>query len=174
MPANPETTMARITLKGTPFSTVGELPKVGAKAPAYTLAKGDLSALAAGAFAGKTVVLNIFPSVDTPTCAASVRAFNKKATDIPGTTVLCVSMDLPFALSRFCAAEGLDRVVTASAFRSTFGRDYGVTIADGPLQGLLARAVVVIDGAGTVRHAELVAEVANEPDYAKALAAATG
>lgn len=163
--------MARITLKGTPFSTVGDLPKVGSKAPAFTLAKGDLSNLAAAGLAGKRVVLNIFPSVDTPTCATSVRTFNKRAAELPDTVVVCVSMDLPFALSRFCGAEGLDKVTTASAFRSTFGKDFGVTISDGPLQGLLARAVVVLDATGVVRHAELVSEVANEPDYAKALAA---
>ena len=163
--------MARITLKGAPFSTVGDLPKVGSKAPAFTLAKGDLSNLAAAGLAGKRVVLNIFPSVDTPTCATSVRTFNKRAAELPDTVVVCVSMDLPFALSRFCGAEGLDKVTTASAFRSTFGKDFGVTISDGPLQGLLARAVVVLDATGVVRHAELVSEVANEPDYAKALAA---
>lgn len=163
--------MARITLQGTPFSTVGELPKVGSKAPAFTLAKGDLSPLVPAALAGKRVVLNIFPSVDTPTCATSVRTFNKRASELPGTVVVCVSVDLPFALSRFCGAEGLTKVTTASAFRSTFGTDFGITIADGPLQGLLARAVVVLDAAGVVTHAELVSELANEPDYAKALAA---
>lgn len=163
--------MARITLKGNPINTVGELPAVGAKVPAFTLAKGDLSNLTSAELAGKRVVLNIFPSVDTPTCATSVRTFNKRAAEAPDTVVVCVSMDLPFALSRFCGAEGLDKVATASAFRSTFGKDFGLTIADGKLQGLLARAVVVIDAGGVVRHAELVGEIANEPDYAKALAA---
>jgi thioredoxin-dependent peroxiredoxin len=163
--------MARFTLKGQPFSTAGELPKVGSKAPAFTLIKTDLSPLTSSAFAGKRIVLNIFPSVDTPTCASSVRMFNKRAAEKPDAVVICASMDLPFALARFCGAEGLDRVVAASAFRSTFGKDYGLTIMDGPLQGLLARAVVVIDADGIVRHTELVGEIANEPDYAKALAA---
>ncbi len=165
--------MSRITLKGTPFNTVGDMPRPGAKAPAFTLAKGDLSPFASSELAGKRVVLNIFPSIDTPTCATTVRTFNKKASET-GDLVVCVSMDLPFALSRFCAAEGLTKVVTASAFRSSFGKDFGLTIADGPLQGLLARAVIVLDQAGAVRHAELVSEVANEPDYAKALSAAKG
>lgn len=164
--------MATITLKGTPFSTSGALPAVGTKAPAVTLAKGDLSALTSAALAGSRVILNIFPSVDTPTCASSVRRFNKEAAGIPGTQVVCVSQDLPFALSRFCGAEGLTGVTATSAFRSTFGKDYGLTIVDGPLAGLLARAVVVLDAAGVVKHVELVTEIANEPDYAKALAAA--
>ncbi len=164
--------MSRFTLQGNPFNTVGELPKVGAKAPAFTLAKGDLSPLSSSEFAGKNVVLNIFPSIDTATCATSVRTFNKRIAESQGTSVVCVSMDLPFALSRFCGAEGIDRVVAASSFRSSFGKDFGVLIGDGPLQGLLARAVVVLGADGIVRHAELVGEVANEPDYAKALAAA--
>ena len=163
--------MARFTLKGNPFNTVGEMPKPGVKAPAFTLVKSDLSPLAASAYAGKRVVLNIFPSIDTPTCATSVRTFNKRAAEVADTAVVCVSMDLPFALSRFCGAEGIDRVVAASAFRSTFGKDFGLLIADGPLQGLLARAVIVLDAAGMVRHAEIVPEIANEPDYAKAIAA---
>lgn len=164
--------MAKVTLKGNPVSTSGELPKVGSKAPAFTLVKGDLSNLASHALAGKTVVLNIFPSIDTPTCATSVRTFNKRASEVPGTTVLCVSVDLPFAMSRFCGAEGLNQVMTASAFRSSFGKDFGVLITDSALQGLLARSIVVLDKNGTVKHTELVGEIANEPDYAKALAAA--
>ncbi len=166
--------MATVTLKGSPFSTSGNLPATGAKAPAVDLVKGDLSALTSAALAGSRVILNIFPSVDTPTCAASVRRFNKEASSIPGTQVVCVSQDLPFALSRFCGAEGLTGVTATSAFRSTFGKDFGVTITDGPLAGLLARAVVVLDAAGVVRHAELVPEIANEPDYVAALAAAKG
>jgi thiol peroxidase len=164
--------MARFTLQGNPFNTVGTLPAVGAKAPAFSVVKSDLSTLTSQDLAGKKIVLNIFPSVDTPTCATSVRTFNKRAGEIPGTVVVCVSLDLPFALGRFCGAEGLKEVVATSSFRSSFGKDYGVTVADGPLAGLLARAVVVIDAAGIVRHQELVAEVANEPDYTKALAAA--
>jgi len=163
--------MATITLKGSPLSTSGELPAVGTKAPAYALAAADLADVTLASHAGKRIVLNIFPSVDTPTCAASVRRFNAEASQQANTTVVCVSMDLPFALSRFCAAEGLTNVVTASAFRSTFGADFGLTITGGPLRGLLARAVVVIDASGVVRHGQVVSEIANEPDYAAALAA---
>ncbi len=163
--------MATITLKGSPLSTSGELPAIGSKAPAYALAAADLSDVTLASHAGRRIVLNIFPSVDTPTCASSVRRFNADVSKQANTTVLCVSMDLPFALSRFCGAEGLANVVTASAFRSTFGADYGLTITGGPLRGLLARAVVVIDADGVVRHRELVGEIANEPDYAAALAA---
>ncbi len=166
--------MSTVTLKGTPFSTVGSLPAVGSTAPGIDLVKGDLSSLTTAALAGKAVILNIFPSIDTSTCATSVRRFNKEAAAIPGTQVVCVSLDLPFALSRFCGAEGLTGVTATSAFRSTFGKDFGLTIVDGPLAGLLARAVVVLDAAGKVRHAELVTEIAHEPDYAKALAAAKG
>lgn len=163
--------MARITLQGNPFTTVGELPAVGTSLPPFTLAKRDLSPLDSRSLVGRRVVLNIFPSIDTPTCATSVRTFNKKAAEAAGTQVVCVSMDLPFALGRFCGAEGIDRVEVASAFRSSFGRDLGVLIADGPLQGLLARAVVVLDASGKVTHRELVVDVAKEPDYAAALAA---
>jgi len=165
--------MARITLKGNPVTTVGELPAVGSKAPAFALVQNDLSTLDAKALAGKRVIFNIFPSVDTPTCATSVRRFNTEAAKVPGTAVVCVSMDLPFALKRFCGAENISGVSTGSAFRSTFGKDFGVTIADGALQGLLARAVVVVDEGGIVRYTQLVGEIANEPDYAKALSAVT-
>ena len=164
--------MSTITLKGTPFTTVGSLPAIGSKVPAFALAKGDLSTLESASLAGAKLILNIFPSIDTPTCATSVRSFNKKASEIPGAQVVCISQDLPFALSRFCGAEGIDKVQTASAFRSTFGKDFGLTITNGPLAGLLARAVVVVDASGTVTYTQLVSEVANEPDYAKALAAA--
>ena len=163
--------MASITLKGNSISTVGELPAVGAKAPAFTLTKTDLSACSLADFAGKTVVLNIFPSVDTPVCAASVRKFNEVAGSKADTVVLCVSADLPFALSRFCGADGLDNVVPCSVFRSAeFGNDYGVTITTGPIAGLLSRAVVVIGADGAVKYAEQVPEIAQEPDYDKALA----
>ena len=164
--------MAKITLKGSPFSTIGDLPAVGTKAPSYTLAKGDLSSLASADLAGKRIILNIFPSIDTAVCATSVRRFNADAAKLPGATVVCVSMDLPFALSRFCGAEGITGVTVASAFRSTFGKDYGVTITGGPLEGLLARSVVVIGSDGKVLHSQLVPEIASEPDYAAALAAA--
>ena len=163
--------MAQVTLKGNPFHTSGELPKVGAAAPAYTLVRTDLSEVTGKDLAGQRVVLNIFPSVDTPTCAASVRKFNARANEKPNTTVLCISADLPFAQKRFCGAEGLDNVVPASVFRAPeFGQGYGVTLLDGPLKGLLARAVVVIDADGKVIHTELVPEIAEEPDYNAALA----
>ena len=163
--------MALITLKGTHVHTSGDLPKVGAAAPDYALVRVDLSELSGKDLAGQRVVLNIFPSLDTPTCAASVRKFNARANEKPNTTVLCISADLPFAQKRFCGAEGLDNVVPASAFRSPeFGQAYGVALVDGPLQGLLARAVVVVDEKGQVLHAELVPEIAQEPDYNAALA----
>lgn len=151
--------------------TVGDLPSVGAPAPAFALTGLDLSAVTDAKFAGKPLVLNIFPSVDTPTCATSVRTFNQRAA-AGGATVLCVSKDLPFAMSRFCGAEGIENVSSASAFRDSFGEDYGVTIADGPMAGLLARAVVVIGADGNVAYTELVGEIADEPDYDAALAAA--
>jgi len=163
--------MAQITLKGSPIHTAGDLPKTGAVAPAYTLVRTDLSEISSKDLAGQRVVLNIFPSMDTPTCAASVRKFNARANEKPNTTILCVSADLPFAQKRFCAAEGLDNVVPASTFRNAdFGKTFGVALVDGPLKGLLARAVVVVDGAGKVIHTELVPEIAQEPDYNAALA----
>lgn len=161
--------MATVTLKGNPFNTVGELPAVGSQAPAFTLTADDLSDLNLSDLSGR-VVLNIFPSVDTPTCATSVREFNSKAAALNNTTVVCVSKDLPFALSRFCGAEGIENVVTASAFRSSFGEDYGLTITEGPLAGLCSRVVVVIGEDGNVLYTEQVAEIADEPDYEKALA----
>jgi thiol peroxidase len=164
--------MATITLKGNPVQTSGELPATGSRAPAFTLVRTDLSEVSLADLAGKRVVLNIFPSVDTPTCAQSVRHFNAEAGALANTVVLCVSADLPFALGRFCGAEGLANVQSASVFRSpAFGHDYGVTITTGPLAGLLSRAVVVIGEQGQVLHTEQVAEIANEPDYAAALAA---
>ena len=162
--------MAQVTLQGNPFHTSGSLPGIGETAPDFRLVKTDLSEATLKDLAGKRVVLNVFPSLDTPTCAASVRAFNARAGQKPNTTVLCISMDLPFAAQRFCVAEGLDRVVPASAFRSPeFGKAYGLTLVDGPLQGLLARAVVVLDEKGKVLHAQLVPEIAQEPDYEAAL-----
>lgn len=163
--------MAETALRGNTIHTVGDLPAIGTAAPSFTLTKGDLGDLTVDDLAGKKIVLNIFPSIDTPTCAASVRQFNKLAADHDGATVVCVSADLPFALSRFCGAEGIDNVTTASAFRSDFGTAYGVTMVDGPLSGLLARSVVVLDEHGTVTYTELVPEIANEPDYDAALAA---
>jgi thiol peroxidase len=163
--------MTQITLKGNPIHTSGDLPKPGTTAPAYTLVRTDLSEISGKDLAGQRVVLNIFPSMDTPTCAASVRKFNARANEKPNTTILCVSADLPFAQKRFCAAEGLDNVVPASSFRNAeFGKAFGVALVDGPLKGLLARAVVVVDGSGKVIHTELVPEIAQEPDYNAALA----
>ncbi len=164
--------MAEITLGGNPIHTSGDLPAAGASAPAFTLTKTDLQPATLADYAGQNVVLNIFPSVDTPTCAASVRAFNARATEKPNTTVLCISADLPFAQGRFCGAEGLTNVVPASTFRNPeFLEAYGVRVTDSAFAGLAARAVVVIDGAGTVVHSELVSEVANEPNYDAALSA---
>jgi thiol peroxidase len=163
--------MAETALRGNPIHTAGDLPAVGAPAPSFTITKGDLGDLTADDLSGHKVVLNIFPSIDTPTCATSVRTFNKLAAGREGTEVVCISADLPFALSRFCGAEGIDNVTTASVFRSDFGTAYGVSMIDGPLAGLLARAVVVLDEHGTVTYTELVPEIANEPNYDAALAA---
>jgi len=163
--------MAEITLGGNPVHTSGDLPAVGAAAPAYSLVGADLSEYDASEFAGKNVILNIFPSIDTPTCATSVRQFNERAAGMDETVVLCVSADLPFAMGRFCGAEGIENVKVGSTFRSNFGSDYGVTLTDGKLQGVLARAVVVIGPDGNVKHTELVGEIAHEPDYDAALAA---
>lgn len=162
--------MAQITLRGNPINTVGDLPAVGAQAPAFALTGTDLGEIANGQFDGKAVVLNIFPSVDTPVCATSVRSFNERAA-ATGVSVVCVSKDLPFALKRFCGAEGIENVVSASAFRSSFGEDYGITIADGPMAGLLGRAVVVVGPDGKVAYTELVPEIGSEPDYEAAIAA---
>ncbi len=162
--------MAQITIRGNPINTVGDLPEVGAVAPGFTLVGTDLGAVSSEQFEGKPLLLNIFPSVDTPVCATSVRTFNERAT-ASGLAVLCVSNDLPFAQSRFCGAEGIENVVTASAFRDSFGDDYGITLVDGPFAGLLGRAVVVIGADGKVAYTELVPEVGQEPDYDAALAA---
>ena len=164
--------MATVTLKGNPITTIGSLPAVGAKAPDFSLVKADLANVTLKDFAGSKLVLNIFPSVDTPTCATSVRKFNAEAAKLSGVTVLCVSRDLPFAHKRFCGAEGLDKVHGVSDFRdANFGKAYGVSITSGPIQGLFSRAVVVIDASGKVVYTEQVPEIANEPDYAKALKA---
>ena len=163
--------MAQITLKGNPIHTSGELPKAGAPAPGFTLTRKDLSEVSLPDFKGQRLVLNIFPSIDTPTFATSVRKFNAQASQVPNTVVLCISADLPFAAGRFCSTEGLDKVVPASAFRNLeFGQAYGVTVIDGPLRGLLARSVVVINEAGKVVYTQLVAETASEPNYDAALA----
>lgn len=161
--------MANITLKGNPIKTVGSLPEVGSMAPAFTLVKNDLSEISLSDLAGQRVILNIFPSIDTATCAMSVRHFNESASKLDNTTVLCVSADLPFAGARFCGAEGIDKVITVSTFRSSFGEDYQLTFADGPLKGLLSRAVVIVDAQGKVTYSEQVAETADEPNYDAAL-----
>jgi thiol peroxidase len=163
--------MATTALDGTPAHTVGELPVVGSPAPAYTLTDRSLGDVTLADAAGQRLVLNIFPSVGTGVCAAAMRRFNELAADLDGTRVLCVSMDLPFALSSFCGAEGLDAVDVASAFRSDFGDTYGVRLLDGAFAGLLARSVVVVDEAGTVTYTQLVPDIAQEPDYDAVLAA---
>lgn len=163
--------MAKITLKGNPINTIGELPKTGSEAPDFELVAGDLSSKKKADFAGKKVILNIFPSVDTATCAMSVRQFNEKAAQKENTVVLCISEDLPFAQGRFCAADGIENVVMLSTFRADFGKNYGVEILDGPLKGLLSRAVVVLNEKGEVVYTEQVPEIADEPNYETALAA---
>jgi thiol peroxidase len=164
--------MSTVTLHGNPVSVNGQFPATGSSAPAFTLVAGDLSDTALSSFAGKRKVLNIFPSVDTPTCAASVRHFNESAGKLANTVVLCISADLPFAQARFCGAEGLDKVINLSMMRGRqFLNDYGVAIADGPLAGLAARAVVVLDEHDKVIHTELVGEIGDEPNYEAALKA---
>lgn len=166
--------MAQTAFKGSPVNLSGDLPKPGAFAPDFTLTGTDLSDISLKDYAGKTLVLNIFPSIDTPTCAMSVRKFNAEIGNTENAVVLCVSADLPFAQSRFCGAEGLDHVVSASTFRSPgFGDAYGMRITDGPLAGLMARAVLVIDGQGKVAYSQLVDEISKEPDYETALACLT-
>lgn len=161
-----------ITLQGNPVSVAGEFPVKGEQARPFSLVGKDLADVTLASFAGQRKVLNIFPSVDTPVCAASVRKFNGEASALANTVVLCISADLPFAQARFCGAEGLDKVVTLSTLRSgNFMQDYGVAISSGPLVGLTARAIVVLDEQDHVLHSELVPEVAQEPDYAAALAA---
>jgi thiol peroxidase len=163
--------MATTALDGTPAHTVGELPAVGSPAPGYTLTDRGLGDVTLADARGQRLVLNIFPSVGTGVCAAGMRRFNELASGLDGSRVLCVSMDLPFALSTFCGAEGLDAVDVASAFRSDFGDTYGVRLLDGAFAGLLARAVVVVDEAGTVTYTQLVPDIAQEPDYDAVLAA---
>lgn len=165
--------MATVTLKGTKIKTIGELPAVGTKLPAFNLTSGDLSDKTAADFAGKKLVLNIFPSIDTGTCAASVRRFNSEATKLgKDVVVLCISRDLPFAQGRFCGAEGLENVVNLSSMKDeSFGKDFGVQFIDGPLKGLFSRSVIVTDSKGVVKYTQQVAETTDEPDYEPALAA---
>lgn len=163
--------MAETALRGNPIQTSGDLPSVGSSAPSFTLTGSDLGAVTSEDLAGQRVVLNIFPSVDTPTCATSVRTFNERASEMDNTTVLCVSADLPFAQGRFCGAEGIENVKTGSTFKNAdFLSSYGVGMVDGPLEGLCARAVVVVDESGNVLHSQLVSEIVDEPDYDAAIA----
>ena len=162
--------MAKITLKGKPINTIGNLPPLGSKIPNFIATKTDLTEIGLNDFQGKKVVLNIFPSLDTATCAMSVRKFNEAANKLKNTVILCVSADLPFAQQRFCGTENLKNVIPLSVFRhQEFGKNYGVTIVDGPLQGLLARAVVIVDEDGKAIYTQQVSEIVDEPDYQAAL-----
>jgi thioredoxin-dependent peroxiredoxin len=164
--------MAKTALKGNPVNTSGNLPAKGEKAPEFTLVKSDLSNLSLSELKGKKVILNIFPSLDTSVCATSVRKFNQLAAGKGNTTVLGISKDLPFAMGRFCSTEGITNVTSVSGFRDTsFGKTYGVDIIDGPLAGLYARSIVVVDESGKVTYSQLVPEITQEPDYDAALAA---
>ena len=161
--------MANITLQGNAFTTVGELPAVDSQAKGSSLVAADLAVKTLEDFKGNKVVLNIFPSLDTGTCAASVRRFNKEASNLGDTKVLCISKDLPFAQARFCGAEGLDNVITLSDFRSDFTKQYGLEIADGPLAGLASRVVIILDESGKVIYTQQVPEIVDEPNYDEAL-----
>ena len=162
--------MAKVTLGGTPVETIGDLPKVGSKAPGFKLTGSDLSNKSKDDYKGKNLVLNIFPSVDTGTCAQSIRTFNEKASQLKNTKVLCISKDLPFAMARFCGAEGIENVESLSDYKTgNFGKDYGLTFKTGGFETLLSRCIVVIDANGTVLYTEQVPEIANEPNYKAAL-----
>jgi thiol peroxidase len=164
--------MAKTKLKGNPVNTVGELPAIGTVAPDFILTRNDLGDVTIKDFKGSKLVLNIFPSVDTPVCATSVRKFNEKAAKLPNTKVLCISRDLPFAQGRFCGAEGIKNVTTLAELRNCdFGKKYGVRIADGPLAGLFARSIIVVDAGGKVVYTQLAPEITEEADYDKAIAA---
>jgi thioredoxin-dependent peroxiredoxin len=166
--------MAQVTFKGNPIRIAGSLPETGSIAPDFKVVKADLSTVSLSELKGKKVILNIFPSLDTPVCATSVRRFNVEASKLDNTVVLCISRDLPFAHKRFCTTEGIDNVVTGSEYRdSSFSDAYGILIPEGPLAGLFSRAIVVINEQGKVTYTEQVPEIAQEPDYAKALAAVT-
>jgi thiol peroxidase len=162
--------MAELTLQGLKINTVGELPKIGEKAPVFKMIKNDLTVFKLNQYKGKRIILNIFPSIDTGTCAQSVREFNKEAGDLENTKVLCISRDLPFAQARFCGAEGIDNVETLSDFdKGKFGKNYNLTIKNGPFKNLFSRAVIVLDENHKIIHTEQVTEIANEPNYQKAL-----
>ena len=162
--------MAKITFKGAEVNTSGTLPKVGSKANDFVLVKGDLSDLKLSDYKGKNVILNIFPSIDTGVCATSVRKFNKEAANLKNTVVLAVSADLPFASGRFCTTEGIENVIPASVFRNAdFAKEYGLLMVDGPLKGLLARCVIIVNPEGNISYTELVPEIGQEPDYQTAI-----
>ena len=162
--------MATVTLKGNAINTNGSLPQTGTKAPNFKLTAGDLSVKSLSDFSGSKLILNIFPSIDTGTCAMSVKKFNEKAAATENTKVLCISRDLPFAQSRFCGAEGVENVITLSDYNTgAFGKDYGLEFTDGPLLGLHSRAIVVVDENGTIMHTEQVGEIVDEPNYEAAL-----
>jgi thiol peroxidase len=164
--------MATVTLKSNPIHTIGELPSKNTSAPDFTLVGTDLSEKTLSNYKGKKVILNIFPSIDTPTCATSVRHFNQDAAKLDNTVVLCISRDLPFAQGRFCGAEGIENVEMLSDFREgKFGNDYGIIFTDGPLKGLLSRSIVIIDEQGKVIYTQQVAETTEEPNYEEALKA---
>ena len=169
--SSPKKVGTQVALGGNPVHTVGTLPKVGAKLPSFTLTTGDLQDVSNKDFAGKRVIFNIFPSIDTNTCATSTRTFNSLVGNLKNTEVWCVSADLPFAQKRFCGAEGLNNVKTASTFRSDFGKTFGVTLRDSVLKGVLARAIVVADEKGKILHTEMVSEIAKEPNYDAAVKA---
>jgi thiol peroxidase len=161
--------MATITLKGNPFQTIGTLPAIGSKAPDFSLRAIELNNISLSDFTGSKVILNIFPSVDTGTCASSVRAFNKTASELENTKVICVSRDLPFAHARFCGAEGIKNVISASDISGDFSADYGLKITEGPLEGLCSRSIVVLDENGSVIYTEQVSETVDEPNYEAAI-----
>lgn len=163
--------MAKITLGGNPVNTIGELPEIGSQAPDFKLRTTDLKNVTLADFKGNKIILNIFPSLDTGTCAASVRKFNQEATQYNNATVLCISKDLPFAHQRFCTAEGIENVTNLSDISGQFGLDYGVTFADGPIEGLLSRSIVVIGNDGKIMYTEQIAETSEEPNYQAALKA---
>ena len=164
--------MAKLTLGGNPVETLGDLPKIGTKAPDFKLVNKDLSQKSLSDFKGNKILLNVFPSVDTGTCAASVRAFNKEVSSLENTVVLCISRDLPFAQARFCGAEGIENLVMLSDFvTGDFGKNYNLEIINGPLTNLLSRAIIIINEEGIITYTEQVPEIVNEPNYKAALQA---
>lgn len=164
--------MASITLQGNPINTVGELPEIGSNAPDFSLTNGDLEEVGLAAFSGKKKILSLVPSLDTGTCATSAKKFSEAAASLDDTVILNVSADLPFAQARFCESEGAANIIPLSSFRSSFGSDYGAEISDGPLRGLLSRAIIVLDADNKIVHTQQVPEIVDEPDYDSALAAA--